>query len=76
MALRERLTTNEETGKRQENNLMKLKHEQEGWAKAQQENIVEFGEIMRQQEEERKNNLEKQVIQVLKKKGKCGPRHG
>lgn len=33
-----------------------------------EEKIVDFKEVIKQQEEERKNNLEKQVIQVLKRK--------
>lgn len=67
-ALLERLNIGEERGKEQTESLKKLKHEQEGWVKTHEENIVDFKEVMKQQEEDHKNNLEKQVIQVLKRK--------
>lgn len=66
--LRERLTVNEERGKEQGENLVMLKQKQEGWVKVHEEKIVSFEEIMKQQEEERRSNLEKQVIQVIKNK--------
>ncbi len=68
VALRERLIISEERGKEQGQNLVKLQHEQEGWARVQEEKIVDFREIINQQEMERKNNLEKQVIKVIKSK--------
>lgn len=67
-ALRERQSISEERSKEQVENLIKLKREQEGLVRVQDEKIIDFREIMKQQDEERKNNLEKQVIQVLKSK--------
>lgn len=66
--LKQRLAVSEVRGREQGEDLAKLKQEQVGWAKTQKENIVDFKEVIKQQEEEHKNNLEKQVIQVLKRK--------
>lgn len=67
-ALGTRLNTTEERGEEQNVGLARLKHEQEGWVKAQEETFVDFKAVMRQQKKEQENHLEEHVIQVLRKK--------
>ncbi len=67
-ALHKRLMLNEEKGKEQGNCLVRMQHVQDGWARVQEKSSVDFREVMKQQEEENKINLEKKVIQVIKSK--------
>ena len=66
--LKKRLDDSDERVTEQRDDLVKLKQDQEGWMKVQKDKVVDFGEIMKQQREEQRNNLEKEVVQVLKKK--------
>ncbi len=67
-SLRERLTINERKGREQGDFLVKMQNVQNGWERVQKERTVDFKEIMKQQEEEHKNNLERNIIQVIRNK--------
>ena len=66
--LKKRLDNKDDEVRQQKENIEKLQHDQSGWRKVQKDSETDLRKIIKDQQQEQKEQLEKEMIKVLKKK--------